>query len=889
MAELFRDALGVPHVRASGVLELADAQGEATARDRAWQIDADRLRAEGRLAELVGEAGVAWDVFARRARLDDTARRAFEGLDDETRAFVEAFVEGVRRGLRAVVPSEFRALDERFGGEVEVGEWVDHAPLGILHVNHVLFTTYPVILWRAHVARTLGEEWIPFFELDDGVSSSGSNAWALHGSLTGSGMPLLAGDPHRMFELPGVYQQVRLACDEFDVVGLSFPGVPGVQHFGHTGAAAWGITNAMAHGTDVFRETLRRTTDGIEALGPGGWEPTRVERSTVIVRGGEPVEVEAIETERGPVVTDLQEVDGELVGWSVRMPARASADLGFGALLPLLRARSAADVVEAFGSWVDPINRLLAADRGGEVLSATVGRALDREPADRLLPHDARSVAPVGVKRMPRAVAVRGVQVDANERPDRAEIDLGAGYAPPHRARRIRELLDGLEPGATDEFGPIWGDDLVGSAEALLAFLPRGPLPDAAATVRDALDAWDRRMSADSETAGAYAAWRAELVRRLAAHPVLAPLREPHGFGAVYDPWFGVFGRIAAGLPRLLAHPALAADAGEIARDALVEAAAVNGAGVELWGERHRLLPLHVLADVEGVADPGAGLGIPLSGDIDTVRCTGSTPGLTDRSWRGSVARWAWDLADREASRWGVPFGASGDPESPHFADQLEAWRDAAPARVVTDWAALTRVGVLGPRLASGRPGEVVHVEDEPHLGRLEFAVLDPEADLETIHAWVTAPHARFWGLGELPPDELRDLYAFVDSLSTHHAFLVRRDGVPVALLQTYEPEHDPVGACYSVQSGDVGMHFFLGGRGERVASFTTRLAAAVARFLFTPPAARRIVIEPDVSNDAAIARMLRLGFERGPEIDLPGKRAQLAFLTRERWFGGDG
>lgn len=111
-----------------------------------------------------------------------------------------------------------------------------------------------------------------------------------------------------------------------------------------------------------------------------------------------------------------------------------------------------------------------------------------------------------------------------------------------------------------------------------------------------------------------------------------------------------------------------------------------------------------------------------------------------------------------------------------------------------------------------------------------------------------------------------------------------RREGIAVALLQTYEPEHDPVGTCYPVQPGDVGMHFFLGGRGARTPSFTTRLAAAVARFLFAPPAARRIVVEPDVGNDAALARMTRLGVEPGPEIELPGKRAQLAFFTKERW-----
>ena len=266
-ARLYRDSLGIPHVRAANAMELADAQGEVTARDRAWQIEVARLRGEGRLAELIGEAGIAWDVFARRARLDDTGRRAYAALDAETALFVRAYSNGVRRGLAATSASEFDALDARFGGGGERGAWPDHGPLLVMHASHVLFTSYPAILWRAHVSRTLGREWAQLFDADAGPTS-GSNAWALHGSRTESGMPLLAGDPHRMFELPGVYQQVRLACNDFDVVGLTFPGVPGVQHFGHTGLAAWGITNAMAHGADVFRETLRRTPGGYDALGP---------------------------------------------------------------------------------------------------------------------------------------------------------------------------------------------------------------------------------------------------------------------------------------------------------------------------------------------------------------------------------------------------------------------------------------------------------------------------------------------------------------------------------------------------------------------------------------------------------------------------------------------
>ncbi|WP_109209753.1 MULTISPECIES: penicillin acylase family protein [Microbacterium] len=695
MAEVYRDHLGIPHIRAADAGDLAEAQGEVTARDRGWQIEVDRLRASGRLSELIGEAGVTWDVFARRARLDDTARRALETTDAETRAFVTRYAVGVRRGMASVGAgaTEFRALDDLFAEPRPLEPWADHDPLGVLHVAHALFSTFPLLLWREHVAATLGDAWVDVFagygdggggdSGDETLPTSGSNAWALHGSRTESGMPLLAGDPHRLFELPGVYQQVRLACDEFDVVGLAFPGVPGVPHFGHTGDAAWGVTNAVAHSVDVFRERLRPVPGGYEALGPDGWRGADVERSVIRVRGGDAVEVEAIETERGTIVTDLRRDGDELLGWSVRMLARVNADLGAGALLRLLRARTASDVVGAFGRWVDPVNRVLAADRGGAVLSATVGVAPERPRSERRLPLPTSTGAAEHRAGVP-PVVVDDLAVDANERPASGDTDLGWAYPPSHRANRIRALLEAASPRSVDDFLPVWGDTASGSAAALLPFLPTGPLPPPAAAARDALLTWDGRMDAASAAAGTFAAWRAALVRRVAALPALQPLQAPHGFGAVFDPWLGVTGQVAAALPRLLSHPALRGQVAEV-----IEAALAEAAGAAEWGVTHRLLPLHVLADVRGAVDPGDDLDVALSGDGDTVRCAGSTPGLTDRSWRGSVARWAWDLADRERSLWSVPFGAAGDPASPHFTDQLSAWADARPTRVVTDWARL--------------------------------------------------------------------------------------------------------------------------------------------------------------------------------------------------------
>lgn len=700
--ELFRDDHGIPQLRADDHLALAYAQGRVTAHDRAWQLQTERYRAEGRLAELIGSAGVAWDVLARRARLSDTAQRAYQRLSEEDRTWVDAYSAGVRDGLHRSTAVESTLLGERFGDQFESDDWPDWMPLGVLHSTHILFSTIPSLFWRAHVAAALGDAAIELFATENPDQAAGSNAWALHGSRTESGSPLLVGDPHRTIEMPGVYQQVRLSCPEFDVVGLAFPGVPGIAHFGHTGHAAWGITNATAHGGDVFAERLRRidsvsSDGGFEAYGPDGWRPAEVERSTVAVRGGEPMIIEAIETDRGPVVTELREDGAELVGYSLRTPARTDSDLGFAALLPLLRSRTAEDVVAAFGRWVDPVNRLLAADTTGTVLSATVGRTPDRPRAERRLPLDVATAAPVGTRRMPPAVPVTDVAVDANERPDRSEIDLGWDYPPTYRADRIAALLADNRPTTADEMRPVWADTLPGSVTALLALLPADDnLGLTARAVRDELLAWDGGMMADSVAAGRFAALRAALVRRVAADPALAPLGQPHGLGALFDAWFSVPVRVAAALPRLLAGDLLEQSTEELLIGALEDAAAEPA---ETWGERHRLRPVHELGEVAGIpaeSIPGAELTVALSGDNDAVRCTGGQTGVNDRSYRGSVARWAWDLSDRDRSRWSVPFGASGDPASPHFADQLSGWVDVTPAPVVTDWAQLRRDDLLG-------------------------------------------------------------------------------------------------------------------------------------------------------------------------------------------------
>ena len=191
-------------------------------------------------------------------------------------------------------------------------------------------------------------------------------------------------------------------------------------------------------------------------------------------------------------------------------------------------------------------------------------------------------------------------------------------------------------------------------------------------------------------------------------------------------------------------------------------------------------------------------------------------------------------------------------------------------------------------RLVSSPAGAVVYTTTSPVIGRVEFVVLDPIADLDLLHDWVRRPESRFWGLAELPRDELRDLYLFVDGLPSHHAFLVCREGSPSALLQTYAPEHDPLGEVYDTLPGDVGLHFLIGDRGTPVPRFSVHLFDLVAEFAFSRPVVDRLLVEPDVRNQRAVAFFTRkAGFLLGPRVSLPDKTGQLAFLARERWEQG--
>ncbi|MFJ9640100.1 GNAT family N-acetyltransferase [Streptomyces sp. NPDC101178] len=919
--EVFRDDWGIPHLRAGGAPALARAQGHNAALDRAWQLETERHRLLGTTAAYLGAEALDWDRFARRARLADTARRCYERLTPRTAAWVRAYVDGVNAGLAegAARTPEFAAAG------IAPGRWEPWTPLGVWLSTHILFAGFPTKLWREEVARRLGDGRATLFATD-GPGTSGSNGWLLTGARTATGAPVVAGDPHRFIEDPGVYQQIRLACPEFDVVGLAVPGVPGIAHFGHAGGVAWAITNAMADYQDLYREQLRRTVDGgVEALGPDGWYRVHAHTETVEVAGEEAQTVEVVETDRGPVIIgDVHEdphteatPDAPVI--SLRYPPRVTGDLGFDVLPDLLRARTVADLDTALDGWVEPVNVVLAADTTGATLHRVAGHVPVRPHENRLrvVPaHDPAYAWREGAEPTPRTEVdtTTGTAVMANERGLAAP--LGIEFAPPHRADRIRELL-GTPPGAgargtagtphgtRKPTGPPWSagdmaavhtDTRLASSRQLLSLLAWAPdLGPDAERLRDRLLRWDRHMDADSTDATLYSRLRADVVHRLAAHPALRPVtgdadpwRSP-AYPPLFRPWLAAVPRIGYALETLLTVGLLPYEERLAVVAASAEAVAANHDAPLPWGEVHRVAPWQALpgATPEEVW-PG------LAGDHDCVLSTSSVPGITDLFARGPAARYVWDLARREDSLWVVPFGASGVPGSAHHRDQSELWASGRLAPVTTDWNLLHRTEESTTMTTTPEPTAsttstvpalrpAVHEQKVEGFGVVRLVPVDPAADAVLLHGWVTQERARFWGMADHTREQVQEIYEFVDSLPTHHAYLALRDGVPAALFQTYEPDADPVGECYDVRPGDFGIHLLIApAEGEgAVKGYTDALLTAFIGYVFSDPAHLRVVVEPDARNEKALARMVRVGFELGPEIEKPEKTARLAFLSR--------
>jgi penicillin amidase len=741
-----RDQWGIPHVRAETTTDVFFGQGFAMAQDRLFQMEYDRLRARGETAGVVGSQALPWDRFARRGRLAEAARQGYEALDAESRMMLLAHAAGINAFLAscAARPVELQALGH------QPHTWQAWDAIAVFLARHVLFATFHHKLFRARVAAALGAQALAWFRqegaagrdvplllppgaheilrelplddwmgevaavsgLSDAMGLGGSNSWAISGGRTASGFPLLAGDPHRLLELPNVYVQVHLAGPEFDVVGLAFPGVPGVPHFGQTQDLAWCVTNAQADYQDLFIERFRGDGDRLLVETAGGWVAAHVIREYIEVRDADPCAVDVVVTPHGPVI-----IGDPASGLALALRSTGLLEPGgsLRTMLPMLRARSADEGDAALAQWAEPVNNFLIADRAGTVAYRTAGRVPKHPAVNAWIPAqgwDSRHewAGMIHDLELPRCRnPVGGVIVTANQRIVDATYPhvLGVDYVNGDRAGRIADRLASLQWVTREDCEAVHRDIVSLSCRSLrdrIVGLESSGLSERARNMHDRIAAWDGSMARDSVEAADVAEIRAQLVRLITDHERFARLRASAFRDEPALVWPLEF-RVALALGTLLQQDPESVFGTGATWEALLrralERAAAGTAPDTCWGERHRPFFAHPLrgwsSDLDALlAAPAARLG----GDLDCVFATGSPIGIFDMVIVGSTARYVFDLGDRDAGGWIVPLGASGHPASPHFADQHQRWADGELLPIVSDWPRLEREATAQLRLS---------------------------------------------------------------------------------------------------------------------------------------------------------------------------------------------
>lgn len=167
-------------------------------------------------------------------------------------------------------------------------------------------------------------------------------------------------------------------------------------------------------------------------------------------------------------------------------------------------------------------------------------------------------------------------------------------------------------------------------------------------------------------------------------------------------------------------------------------------------------------------------------------------------------------------------------------------------------------------------------------LGTFSLRPLHLPEDLAMIHAWVTAPRARFWGMQGHSPERVQAFYRDLQEGEHAQGYLGLFDGEPAFLVECYDPRHDPIGEHYEVAEGDRGMHFLVAPTETPLPGFSVQVITTILAFLFEDAATRRVVVEPDVTNRKIHPLNRRVGFVYDREVELEGKTAHLAFCDRQ-------
>lgn len=709
--EVFREPSGIVHIQAQNENDLFFTQGFVHAQDRLWQMEYQRRLGAGRLSEVLGENTLRQDLYLRTLGLYQAAESAYQNLSPEVRHIIDVYTAGVNSYLTTAptLPLEFRLLDY----EPEPWQPVDvlvliktnslnlSANLGVellrsqllargLSTNRIeeLLPPYPedaptilqsndlnqlalnvtppstVELQELPETMQKGIEVLQPLDLALSTPIAASNNWVLSGSRTTTGKPFLANDPHLNLQMPSIWYQVHLKSPTLDVIGATFPGLPGVL-IGHNRQIAWGVTNTGIDVQDLY--ILEETADGQGYLYQDQVYPYQVRSETVRVKGAEPVLLQVESSVYGPVISNALGLNQTL---ALRWVSLEPVDGTIEAFLGINRADNWEEFKLALQSYVAPSQNFVYADREGNIGYFAPGKIPIRQPEHTgLYPvlgtgeFDWQGFIPF--EQLPQVLNPEsGFIVTANNKisPRDYPYDITGYFDEPYRAERINNLILSKDKLSFEDMQAIQLDQVSLLYHDFRPILERLSLgSERASTWRDRLLSWDGNTHPDSVEATVFEAWYTQLTRL----PQAVVGQEYWNFPRY------LVSAILNGDPTCN-QPGTAPGCLDDAARALEEALNQLGDPVPTWGKIHTAR-FKQLAPVL----PDFNLQVPFGGNSYTVN-VGAYDFKTFTMSAGPSYRQIVDLANLEDSVFITPPGQSGNTLSPNFDNQLPLWQQGA-------------------------------------------------------------------------------------------------------------------------------------------------------------------------------------------------------------------
>lgn len=396
----------VPHIHANNEHDLYFLQGYIHAMFRLWQMDMQTRAAAGRVSEVIGEKALNYDREKRRMGMVYGAENSLKKIESDPRSksMLNAYTKGINKFIgeldRKSFPIEYKLMsfepelwtnlktslllkymaDDLTGTVHDIPltylkGHLDSSTLSLLFPERMDNSTPVIPNGTSHENASMkrpskpeGDIWSSFsessFDKSKDIDGKGSNNWALSGSRTQSGNPILCNDPHLGLNLPSLWFEVQLQTPNMNVYGASLPGAPGVI-IGFNENISWGLTNNYRDVKDFYE---------IEVLSEDSYKfnnkPTPFEKKIELIKvKDQPDYLDTVNyTVHGPVVYEesFQGPDGLNMPLALRWMAHDESNELLSIYL-INHSTNYNEFVSAIHYFECPAQNMIYADKKGNI------------------------------------------------------------------------------------------------------------------------------------------------------------------------------------------------------------------------------------------------------------------------------------------------------------------------------------------------------------------------------------------------------------------------------------------------------------------------------------------------------------------------------------------